>query len=471
MPKISVIMPSLNVAAYMRECMDSVVGQTLEDLEILCIDAGSTDGTWEILEEYAGKDARIRLIKSDKKSYGYQMNIGLNAAKGEYIGIVETDDFILPEMFEELYACAKEQDADFVKSDFDVFTTFPDGERFYLRYPVKTGSSVEYDRIFTAADYMESMLSIDVFIWNGIYKKEFLRNNHIRFQETPGAAFQDCGFRYQIALCVQRGYFLPRSFYRYRRDNVSSSTYNSRSVLYNLSECRNLLREARQRGAGKEQMEFLAREIAVIAHRPYIELLTWSSPAKGTKEALEEFRVLLKGFMEQGILNGGVVTEEMWLEIKMFVERPKLYEKYAHLKAQVKAENLREFLEMAAAQKEIILFGSGYKGACIYCLLRNNGVNHIAAFSDNNREKWGSFYLGHKVEAPEDAVKNHQEALFLIVCGGYSVDVQKQLRSYGVPRERILIYRLTDIPMDCTNMVMRVSNENTTSGVLQLYEK
>ena len=459
MPKVSVIMPSLNVAVYIRECMDSVVGQTLEDLEILCIDAGSTDGTWEILEEYAGKDARIRLIKSDKKSYGYQMNLGLKAAKGEYIGIVETDDFILPEMYAELYDCAKEQDADFVKSDFDMFTTFPDGERFFLRYPVKMGSSVEYDRIFTATDYMGSMQSIDVFIWNGIYKKEFLQNNHIKFQETSNAAFQDCGFRYQIVLCVQRGYFLPRSFYRYRRDNITSSTYNSRSVLYNLAECRNLLYEAQERGAGTEQMEFLAREIAVIAHRPYIELLTWGSPAEGTKEALEEFRKLLKGFMKQGILNGRAVTEGMWLEIKLFVEQPKLYDRYARFQAKVNADNLREFLHMAAAEKEIILFGCGYKGACVYCMLRNNGVNHIVAFSDNNREKWGSIYLGHKVEAPEDAVRYHPKALFLIVCGGYSADVQRQLRSYGIPRERALIYRLTDIPMDCTNMVIRVSNE------------
>lgn len=82
MPKISVIMPSLNVAPYIRECMDSVICQTLNDLEILCIDAGSTDGTREVLEEYAGKDARIRLIESDKKSYGYQMNLGLEAAAG-----------------------------------------------------------------------------------------------------------------------------------------------------------------------------------------------------------------------------------------------------------------------------------------------------------------------------------------------------------------------------------------------------
>ena len=69
-PKVSVIMPSLNVAPYVRECIESVLGQTLREIEIICVDAGSTDGTLEILREYAEKDSRITLIVSDKKSYG-----------------------------------------------------------------------------------------------------------------------------------------------------------------------------------------------------------------------------------------------------------------------------------------------------------------------------------------------------------------------------------------------------------------
>ena len=94
-PKVSVIMPSLNVVSYIRECIESVVNQTLKDIEIICVDAGSTDGTLEVLEEYTAKDNRIKLLHSDKKSYGYQMNMGIDAATGEYIGIVETDDYIV----------------------------------------------------------------------------------------------------------------------------------------------------------------------------------------------------------------------------------------------------------------------------------------------------------------------------------------------------------------------------------------
>ena len=116
--KVSIIMPSLNVGPFIRECIDSAVNQTLTDIEILCVDAGSTDGTAEILQEYAAKDSRVHFIHSDVRSYGYQMNLGLDAATGEYIGILETDDWTEPNQFEKMYEAAKAQDADLVKSNY-----------------------------------------------------------------------------------------------------------------------------------------------------------------------------------------------------------------------------------------------------------------------------------------------------------------------------------------------------------------
>ena len=92
--KISVIMPSLNVSEYIDECIQSVLNQKFADIEILCIDAGSTDGTYEKLEDYKMRDNRIQLLQSDKKSYGYQVNMGIKKATGEYIAIIETDDYI-----------------------------------------------------------------------------------------------------------------------------------------------------------------------------------------------------------------------------------------------------------------------------------------------------------------------------------------------------------------------------------------
>ncbi len=456
MIKVSVLMPSLNVVRYIRECIETVLSQTMEEIEVLCIDAGSTDGTLEILEEYAGKDSRVRLIKSDKKSYGYQMNLGLKEAVGEYIGVVETDDFILPEMYEELYTFAGKNNADYVKSDFDIFTTLEDGQRIFLKYSLKKYSGIIYDAIYTPQDFLMRKQTIDIFIWNGIYKRDFLLEKGIWFQETPGAAFQDCGFRYQVVLNAERGFFLEGSFYRYRRDNVNSSTYNSKCVLFNLAECKNLLRIAAKAGMGSQkQTAFLARECAVIALAPYIELLMWGEPADETKEALEEFRIILKDFIDRGILNRDSVTGGAWLEIRMFVENPDFYDYYAHLKAEIAAQVILEFLHEIEKKRQVVLFGSGFVGTCAYCLIRNNGIRNIASFCDNDERKWGSTYLGSMVISPEDAVKRFPDAFYLITNAGHANEIQKQLWALGVSKDQIMTYDLTTSPMDCTNVVMR----------------
>lgn len=113
--KVSVLMPSFNVVNYINQCILSVVNQTLKDIQIICIDAGSSDGTLEILEKHANTDDRITIIHSDKRSYGYQMNLGINAAKGEYISIVETDDIAEPDMLEVLYNTAYGRNIDYIK--------------------------------------------------------------------------------------------------------------------------------------------------------------------------------------------------------------------------------------------------------------------------------------------------------------------------------------------------------------------
>ena len=101
--KVSVILPSLNVADYIERCLESVIHQSLKELEILCVDAGSADGTKEILDKYADKDPRIKVLHSGKKSYGRQVNMGLDYASGEYAAVLETDDWIDRDMYQCLY--------------------------------------------------------------------------------------------------------------------------------------------------------------------------------------------------------------------------------------------------------------------------------------------------------------------------------------------------------------------------------
>ena len=118
MAKVSVVVPIYNVENYLRECLDSLIHQTLKDIEIICVNDGSTDSSLEIIEEYAKRDNRIKVINKLNTGLGATMNIGINAATSEYIGILESDDFTDIKMFEDLYFVAKQHDADIVISDF-----------------------------------------------------------------------------------------------------------------------------------------------------------------------------------------------------------------------------------------------------------------------------------------------------------------------------------------------------------------
>jgi len=225
--RVSVIMPSLNVVAYIAECIESALNQTLKEIEIICVDAGSTDGTLEVLKQYAEKDKRVRLIHSAIKSYGHQMNLGFSEAKGKYMAILETDDYILPDMYETLYGLAEKNTLDFIKSDYEIFVG--EGKDRIFSYMNSCRSKKQYRKIINPAK------SIDIFnarmnTWTGIYNIDFLRQNNIFHNETPGASYQDNGFWFQTFMYAERIMFVDRAFYKLRRDNPNSSVHNRGKV-------------------------------------------------------------------------------------------------------------------------------------------------------------------------------------------------------------------------------------------------
>lgn len=102
MPVLSIIVPICNVEQYLVQCLDSLLNQSFRDFEVICIDDGSTDGSPAILDAYAQRDARVRVVHKKNSGYGHSMNIGLSMATGEFVGIVESDDFVAPDMYEVL---------------------------------------------------------------------------------------------------------------------------------------------------------------------------------------------------------------------------------------------------------------------------------------------------------------------------------------------------------------------------------
>ena len=218
--KISIIIPSLNVKSFIEECIVSVINQSLKDIEIICIDAGSTDGTLEILKNYSMNDSRISLIHSDKKSYGYQMNLGISKANGEYIGIVESDDFIDEKMYETLYNLTDGGTTDISKVNFfhyyDLDPIYPD---FKVDGTKKDLPNNKFT-VFENANILNGHPSI----WAAIYKKDFLIENNIKFIEAPGGGWVDNPFLFETMLLANSITYKDKPFYYYRELNPNSST-------------------------------------------------------------------------------------------------------------------------------------------------------------------------------------------------------------------------------------------------------
>jgi len=232
MVNVSIIVPVYNVESYLRECMDSILGQSLKDIEVICVNDGSTDSSLDILREYAQKDARIRLISKANSGYGNTMNVGIDAALGEYVGIVEPDDYVAGDMYKRLYETAKQYDLDIIKSDFYKFRGTADRREY--EYIHLSQDLSYYGKILDPKENIEIFMFV-MNTWTGIYKREFLERYHIRHNETPGASFQDNGFWFQTFCLAQRVYFLAEPFYMNRRDNPGSSVH-SRDKVYSACE-------------------------------------------------------------------------------------------------------------------------------------------------------------------------------------------------------------------------------------------
>lgn len=168
MPKVSVILPCYNVAPYIDVCLDSLVNQTLHDIEIICVDDKSTDDTVAIIKKRAKSDPRIRLVElPENAGVSVARNTGIDAATGEYIGFVDPDDYVDLDFYEKLYEVATKENADIVKGDLTIINT--SGGRACVRMNnVIQQNKMNFCREFTSA----------------IYKKKLLDDNALRF--LPG---------------------------------------------------------------------------------------------------------------------------------------------------------------------------------------------------------------------------------------------------------------------------------------------
>lgn len=216
--KVSVIVPFYKVEKYFRRCLDSIINQTLKELEIILIDDCGGDKSIEIAEEFAQKDSRIKIVINEKNSgQGYSRNVRIRMAKGEYIAFVDSDDWLDPTMYEKLYNKANEKSVDIIKCGF--YFMEPNGT---IPYDLKN-LKLKFDKIYKALDNPTIISGYLVTtIWNGLYKKEFLIENSLFFDEI--IKFEDGPFSWQTLMMADSILFLDDFLYYYFKDNINSDT-------------------------------------------------------------------------------------------------------------------------------------------------------------------------------------------------------------------------------------------------------
>lgn len=293
-PAISVLVPCYNVEKYIRECLDSIVSQTLTDLEIICLNDGSKDGTLKILEEYGKRDRRIVIIDKENSGYGATMNIGLEKATGKYIGIVESDDYIESGMMETLFKAAETNNLDYARCLYREFNELKHSEKIV---DGRKDGAFECDKVFSPMD-CKSIFFITPSIWAGIYRRDFLNDNGIRFLETPGASYQDASFAFKTYACARRMMVVPEILHNYRI-NGNSSVSSPGKVYCVCDEENEIRRFAKERGISEELKGVMAlrafasykwnyKRLSFPLKRQFIK--KWSEEAKAMFERGEVTR-------------------------------------------------------------------------------------------------------------------------------------------------------------------------------------
>lgn len=434
MIKVSVILPSLNVAGFIERCVLSAANQSLREIEILCVDGGSTDGTLRILRRLAAEEPRIRLMECGVQSYGAQVNAGIRAARGEYIGILETDDFAAGDMYQALYQAAEEGGKpDMVKADWEEFV---ETGREQVFFPVSClwGREELYGKVISAFD-CPWLFQQDINIWKGIYRKSFLTEKGIWFQESPGAAFQDLGFAVLTLSKAERILYLRRSLYRYQKGRAGASSSNPRALRFAYQEWRRLLEEGLLPGKALD-CPYVWQRMAdsfLGEYEKVLGLLDYNRDHPLIGPYYQWFRQRLAGPAGRADFPARHENREGFERLAEALFEP---EKHREGRRR-EGEALRRLEEKVLGAGEIIIFGCGIRGrrAREFLLLRQREAK---AFCDSRPELQGGLAGGLPVFSPRECVQRFPSALYLTAAKGRHTEMRRQLAGLGILEDRII---------------------------------
>lgn len=249
--KVSVIIPVYNAHDYLHACLDSILGQTLQEIEVICVDDDSTDDSLDILNEYAQRDSRVTVIHQKNAGAGAARNNALQYAKGEYLSIIDADDFFASEMLAKSYSEAKKYDVDVITFACDFFDNDTQTYRpctYSINPKILPG-----EKIFSAEDVSRDIFKLFVgWSWDKLFRTSFVREHNLLFQEQRTT--NDMLFVFSAVLLAERITVIPDVLAHHRRGIESLSVTREKSWMcfYNALTA---LRETMRKTGNYERFE------------------------------------------------------------------------------------------------------------------------------------------------------------------------------------------------------------------------
>lgn len=446
----SIIIPFYNDEMYLEECIKSAMLQVGDNLEILCINDGSNDGSEAIVRKYAREDKRIRIVCQENQGLSEARNTGIKYARGEYLCFLDADDRLSNGAVQELYQQAKNNNADIVSFDGICFFQKPElynqkRAEYYKRQ--KAYGLMEGMQLFTEmrakGDYCDSACLLFI-------NKQWLDGAGITFY--PGIYHEDCLFTLQCMLYSKRVLHINRPFYERRiRENSITASPKTAKHLYGKMICHSHFCGFLHTEELTVEQGLALAEFSRTMVREMREILSVLS--EGEQQRLLEMP--LTPIMGLSLEQAGVD----WKEAKLRIQRQKINDKGKEIKDMVNVEQIVEMLKEEIEQKKnevkpvvkkdskllgkikdkekVVIVGCGNFGLQCYELIRSGGEDKVVCFADNGYEKYAYGLLGKKVISLENAVEKYGDAHFVVTPKYYFMEIIRQLDGLGLSLDQI----------------------------------
>ena len=438
MKKISVIVPCYNTEKYIGQCIESILAQTHDNIEIICVDDGSTDATRDIIVEFQQKDNRIQLLCQKNMYAGVARNTGIDHATGEYICFLDSDDFFEKTMLEQLYSSAEINSSDIVLCNASLYdnSTGADTAASWVLHSEYLPSAKE---VFSRNDIPALILRVSCSApWNKLYRTQFIRDKLIKFMDTKRC--NDVYFSDMCMLLAERISCVNRNLVHYRINNPDSlQGYSDDDGLYDAFKAAVKVRnEAHQRMLGEDIYKACNDEIVAA-----------SFSALSQQKNMAHFEKLYNFIRNEGFEDTGIVQmtkKDFWLNYeksRFILEHSPIeffYEQTQQLRTRIK--RLRKYLppkESLKGCKRLAIYGAGEIGRMYYGCLSWDANFEITGWYDKSFERLSS--KGIPVKNPDFISKDEFDKIIIAIADEkISAAVKAYLiNDLSVPEEYIVM--------------------------------